>query len=507
MDRAALIAEAKRQRLLAQVKAQRDQAKAAAAPPVAATPEPEAPGLLARSRDRLAQGASDLMSTATSETYGRKGDPTQRDVMAPSARLMKALGGDVIPAVGSVIADTATTAGKAVLPQAAEDAIAGAAQTVSQSAPVQAAGNVLRKWKAASPDTYAAAGEIANVASVLAPMPKPALTTGTRANQRLAATLARKRKAETTRMLTPDDPYEQGNLIIKDNAWKTQEFVPGQRYEGVIDEVTDIPGVNPRKSHTENVNALEAHVSDINQQLGTKLADAAPIPAADVAQTLTDSVARASGELTLVADAGKYADSIYAKFNELIATKIDPTGNISPSDLLQARRELDNWLKRQATDVFSPGGTASKVATREIRQSINQLVDASAPGLGVGEDLARMNKALEARDVLRPRAVREPPTALGRYMATLEESTGLKHPVNPQSAYITAANPVVGAATGTAALVLGLRRGLGESWMKFNARMEKLLQDAINNGAPPAERAAIVAAMNQEKEKRNAPRR
>ena len=499
MDRAALIAEAKRRRLLAQVKAARDQAKPAP------TPEPDGPGLLARSRDRLALGLSDVLSTVTGNTYGRDGDPTQRDSMAPSAVVMKAAGGDVIPAVGSVIADAAMTAGKAVLPESAENAIASAAQTVAQSAPVQAVGKGLQRWKAADPNSYAAAGELANVAGVLAPVPKPALTTGAKATQRLARSLARKRKTETLAMLTPDNPLDEGSLQIADDVARSKKFVPSPRYEAVIDEVASIPGVNPRKSYTANMNALESHVTDLRKGLDDKLVGATPIPGPVVEHAVGQAVAKSAQSPMLVGDAGKAAERIYAKFDELVQAKM-ANGEITPQGLLDTRRELDAWLKSSPGDVFGPGTAASKIATREIRRSINTLVDKAAPGAGVSDDLARMNKALEARDLISSRAVDEAQTGLGRYMATLERSTGLKHPVNPQSAYITATNPVVGVATGAAALALGLRRGLGESFGKFNARMENLLQEAINRGAPAAERAAIIAAMNQEKEKRHAAR-
>ena len=478
---------------------------AAPAQPAAPAPAPEGPGFLARSRDRLALGLSDVGSTLTGQTYGRDGDPTRRDSMAPSEYVMKALGGDAIPAVGGVIADAVVTAGKAVLPESAEDAIAEGVQTVAQSAPVQAVGRGLEAWRKASPRTYAQAGDAANVLATVAPAPRPALTTGTRATQRLTNRLAQNRQRETMHMLTPDNPFDQGNLVIADDVMASKTFVPNARYQGVIDETASVPGVNPRQSFTHNVNALDDHVTQLDEALAQRLAGAPPIPAATVAQTLQDSVARAADQLTLVADAGTFADTIYARFNQILAPRM-AGGQISPQDLLDARRELDVWLRNSPTDVFSPGGAASKVATREIRQAINDLVDTSAPTAGVRADLTRMNRALEARDALRPHAVSEGENRFSRYLATLERSTGLKHPVNPQSAYITLKNPSIGVVAGAAALAMGLRRGFGESFGAFNARMEMLLQEAINRGAPAAERAAIIAAMNQEKEKRNATR-
>lgn len=497
MTREEMIAEVKRRRLIEQVRAQRaGETKTA---PAAA----EGPGFLQRAKDTLSLGLSDALSTASGQTFGRDGDPTSPDVMGANEQGMK-LAGDALATVGRVAGDAAVTAGKAVLPEPVQQVIGDTAQAVAQSTPVQAAGKGLDKWREASPRTYAQAGDAANIAAAVAPVPIPNLQTGARATQRLARTLAGNRARETLRMLTPDHPLEEGSLEIANNLLRTQEFIPNARYQGVINEVADIPAVNPRASVTDNVNAIENHVTGLRQALDQRLTGAQPIPAPVVDHAVQQAVARAQQSHTLVGDAGTAAERIYTHFADLVQSRV-VNGEITPQALLDARRELDTWLRNSPSDVFSPGGAAVKVATREIRQSVNRLVDASAPGAGVAGDLRRMNQALEARDVLAPRAENEARTGLGRYMRTLEQSTGLKHPVNPQSAYITATNPVVGVATGGAALALGLRRGLGESWARFDARMENLLADAINNGASPAQKAAILAAMNTEKEKRNAP--
>jgi len=98
----------------------------APAPP---PPPEEEQGFIDRSLDRLQLGLSDTMSTLMGDTYGRSGDPTERDdlpVVNPfgSNRLMKALGGDIIPAVGDVAGDALISGGKAVLPESAEQKIA-----------------------------------------------------------------------------------------------------------------------------------------------------------------------------------------------------------------------------------------------------------------------------------------------------------------------------------------------------------------------------------------------
>jgi hypothetical protein len=474
---------------------------AAAAPAPVAPPAQEPPGLIRRVADAAVTGVSDAMSTMTGDTYGRNGNPTQRDNLDPRGRLVKAAGGDLIPAVGTMVGDTAMAAGKAVLPEAAENAIASGVRALGSTAPVQAAGRRLAQWRAKSPESYAAAGEAANIAMALLPTKKlPTPNLGPQAASKLAKTMAERRAKETLNMLTPDHPYDQGNLVIDDTAMERKLFVPNKRYQGVIDEVNSVPGVNPRKSYTANKNALEKHVNELDADLSEKLKNAEGIPAPVIDHALKQSVARAHDNLTLVADAGKFADNIYAKFNELVQADM-VNGEIAPQSLLGVRRNLDRWLDNSPTDVFGPGGTAAKVATREIRQSINNLVDGAAPQAGVKTTLGRMNKALEARDLMRPRAEGEGTNRLSRYMETLERTTGLKHPVNPQSAYITATNKVVGIGTGAAALGLGLKRGLGESLMKYNVRLSNMLDKAPSQEA----KALIIDAMNREKEKRNAP--
>lgn len=475
---------------------------------IAQTAAESAPGqFLKRSLQTLTTGASDALSTVAGDTYGRNGDPTQQDTLDIPQKVLKVAGGDILPAVSQVTGDAVIEAGKAVLPKVAEDAIASgvgtAANAVMQTTPAKAVASGLSQWRQKSPETYATAGELANIALTMAPVVKAA-PTGAVSRKVLNNVMSRNRKKELIDMLTPLD-VNANDLSIAGDTAASKVFTPNAHLQGVVDEVNTVPGVDPRKSYTQNRNAITKKVDDLRTGIDAKLDGVEPIPLSDVRSEVQAAIARANAAPTMTGDAGQVAERIYTKLDEILAGKA-PDGNITPKDLLDSRRELDSWIKSYPGDPFGPTMTATKTATREIRNTLNDVVDRVAPSAGVKNDLASMHKLLLATEDLAPKAVSEGNTKFTRYMQALENASGFKHPVNPQSAYITGRNPVIGMAVGAGALAHSLKRGLGESVLKFNARMDELLAKAVREGAPPAQRMLIIDAMNKDKEQRNATR-
>ena len=172
-----------------------------------AIPTPEGKGLFGRSLDTLQLGVSDAMSTLAGDSYGRSGDPSERDDINYLSKAIKMVGGDMLPAVGEVGGDAMITAGKAVLPEAAEDFIADKTsqgiEYVAESDVGQAVGVGLEKWKAASPETYALAGELGNIGLAVAPVPKIKPKFGAKSTSKLKKALQDRKTIETERLLEP----------------------------------------------------------------------------------------------------------------------------------------------------------------------------------------------------------------------------------------------------------------------------------------------------------------
>jgi hypothetical protein len=461
----------------------------------------EAQGFLGRSADTIVQGVSDAFSTAAGDSYGRSGEALERDDLNPLSKAIKMFGGDILPSVGEVGGDAIITGGKAVLPEVAEDAIASGIQYVAESEPAQMAGRGLEKAKEfIGPEKSALAGELLNIGAAFLPVPKITPKFAARNTRVLEKTLAKQKRNDIKSRFEPANPYDQGTLEIMDDTLKTKQFIPNERYSGVLDEVEKTPGVKSTNSHTENRRALENEVSKVRKSLDEKLGDANPVSGQDLDDELLEAMVRAEDEFVLQGDAGKSAQKLYEEFNKMYTSNLDDAGNISARDLLTVRRELDNKIRDAvAGDPFSPGNTASKVATRELRQSINKLVDNAAPDADVAADLARMNKMLEARDVILPSTRSEGATGLGRSIERLEERTGLRHPVSPLALQSNLSNPATVGLTGAAsALAMGGGRAIGNTLKKGSVAGDRMIAEMIRQGIPAAERAAIIASMNDE---------
>lgn len=473
------------------------------APVDQAVPTPtqdEPPGLLSRSLTSLRGGLSDAMSTMAGESYGRSGDPTEQDFQGtgylPEARrLLKATGGDVLGAVGDIGGDVIST-GVQQLPQGAQDVIGRGVQAVTESGPVQALGRGLEAWREKSPESYKTAGELLNVVGALTPVKSFKPDFGKAAGRKLKKAIADKRKLETQRLIMPDK-YEGADLVVDPGVLGIKKAVPREHLQAQIDEVADIPAVNPRGNYTENVTAIEGKVNDIREKLDARIASAPDMDINDVEKAIEVSIDRAAMSPLLVGDAGTSAHRIYDKFQKIITDKTTG-GKISPQDVLDSRIELDRWLREQGGDVFGPGQSAGKVATKEIRNTINSLVEKAAPDVGVADDLKQMSTLLSARDTILPRSISEARTGPGRYMEGLERRTGLSHPRTPYAATRNIADVPAMALTGTMALGLGAADAAAGAFGRNSAAAQKALANALRNSTSAAQKAAILAAINEE---------
>lgn len=318
---------------------------AAPAQPTAPAPAPEGPGFLARSRDRLALGLSDVGSTLTGQTYGRDGDPTRRDSMAPSEYVMKALGGDAIPAVGGVIADAVVTAGKAVLPESAEDAIAEGVQTVAQSAPVQAVGRGLEAWRKASPRTYAQAGEIANVVTTTIPVPKPAR----RAPQ---FTTPKRRVAES--LIQPDGSFKPIHLADQE-GWRGALYrdtfgrIPFARRELLRQEAPFLEAANREVAQLTDDAALRADAIKSTYTTNTRAARDAHDAALDTIKADTASAlpqVKRAAEQRAAANTAAWRGQKPAQ--ALPAHAQGVLDGVDPTDIEAAGAAVQDWWLKNA---------------------------------------------------------------------------------------------------------------------------------------------------------------
>lgn len=91
--------------------------------------------------------------------------------------------------------------------------------------------------------------------------------------------------------------------------------------------------------------------------------------------------------------------------------------------LLKVRQDFDKIAKQYKSDVFdSTSENAYSIATREIRNSINDLIDVRAPNQAVKERLRDASSLLDAADNIADKVSSQRDTGIKRGVAALEEA-------------------------------------------------------------------------------------
>ena len=193
-------------------------------------------------------------------------------------------------------------------------------------------------------------------------------------------------------------------------------------------------GVAPSRSLTGNINAIDERINKIGTRLDQRLRDSKVFLDTDSVleelQGAVDNLLETSP--TLVGDAGKVAQRIFNEAERLIRNT-----DGSAASLLNVRRELDKWIKKQGKDSWDGNENAYSIAQKSVRDVLNKLVADAAPDVDTLESLRRQHLLLLAKDRLLPKAAEELDTKLGRFMNNILRSTGTSLPRTPLARYAT----------------------------------------------------------------------
>lgn len=475
-------------------------------------------GFLARSGDTLSKGFSDA------------GDSLSKSVAIPDALpdgsvvpstgiqsgLRKALGLDIIPAVGGVVGDTVMTGAKEILPDSWQKNIAGAAEYVMDSAPVEAVGDALgdvaevsglNAFEQEMPEAYAAAEDFANIATAVTPFKRPNLLPDVNMGKKSRAGLtqynAQQRRKGISDNLEPDDIINARGAVTEEGLLNTSRYNPTKVEQRMYAEVDIVPDVDPTRSSTHNMNALESKVETLRRGLDDSLDGAPAVKITDVAADIEKALADIELNPTLVGDAGKVAERVYTQFGKIVDGYADKTGGISPKDLLQARRDLDAWLRDNSSNIFDAGTSARKVAVTSLRRNINQRVNDSVPSAQVTKSLRKQSDLLTARDIYSDKAVKEGRSGLSRAVDKVERETGLGAPRTPLAAQANIGSLTAMGLTGLGTAASLGRRGLNNATRAAATKTLEGIETVINSGGKitakmQADRLAAIAVLNRE---------
>jgi hypothetical protein len=120
----------------------------------------------------------------------------------------------------------------------------------------------------------------------------------------------------------------------------------------------------------------------------------------------------------LVGDAGKVATKI---FNRAVRLLSETDG--SPAAVMDVRRQLDDWAKKQGKSSFDGNENAYTVAQRSVRDFLNDAVSEAVPETAVLDKLRRQHLLLRAKDRVLPKAAIEADTKLGRSLQNILKAT------------------------------------------------------------------------------------
>lgn len=178
-------------------------------------------------------------------------------------------------------------------------------------------------------------------------------------------------------------------------------------------EIKKITGVNNKKTIQGNLNAVIEANKNIAIELNETLKNSKIIiPKTEVISNIEDAIERLIRENpVVVGNAETTARRVAQKAKELVESKPG-----TPKGILDARKELDAWIKSQKGDkAFDPiMENALSVAVRSVRQSLNNTVSNSIPSARVKASLKRQNILFEAIDNIAPKAAKETNNAIFR---------------------------------------------------------------------------------------------
>jgi len=474
------------------------------ASPVALAPQKRPEGGLAGAYNTVVQGTSDAMSSLAGDSFGRfSDDPTQRDDLSPALRTSQALGGNLLPAVGSAIG---TAVSESVSP-AIKHGLSATLQKMSEnkaSHPIYGNSDVigeLGRLNDAIPEDYSQAiMEGANIGSIGLPQAKR-MTFGDNALAKNAQRLKDQSRRDTIKLLEPDTISARD--IEVSPITKRYDYVPQDWEKRMYDEVESVDGFNARGNNVKNVQALDGRVDDIRQELDLNLADGNPISLEDVDEAIESQIRLLADEPLLVGEAENSAKKIYNMFLKELRDVADiDNGTVSPLEVLDARRRLDARLRASSKGIFDPQAvSANTIATRNLRSSINNIVANNAPeGVDVLRALERQSDLLTAADKIDNIVAGESRTGLGRAIDEVELKTGGRPATTPGGAVYNITSPgavALGTVAGGAALG---GRALANAVRATRAGGAKGMQDIMNLLSTPTKKGSVLALLNNEED-------
>lgn len=231
----------------------------------------------------------------------------------------------------------------------------------------------------------------------------------------------------------------------------------------MLDVLFNIPEVSKKNTLVGNYNAIGKDIAKKGNILEEQLTKASfvKINVKELKQDLNNSVEYLKQNNPLISGVpSTVAEKIFNQTSRII-TKVNGT----PLSILRARKELDAWLKNQPRDTFGDNANAYTVATKEIRNVLNNAIENSlakttldGKPIGVNvkfrEALREQSLLYKVNDRLGEKAADEFDTALGRLGANIGK-LAIRIPTTPLGIFATISYGASAVALGPVAATLG----------------------------------------------------
>lgn len=197
-----------------------------------------------------------------------------------------------------------------------------------------------------------------------------------------------------------------------ENKFGTKVYDPTPEEKEIAGVVSDIPEVKSSNTINANFNAVQSALGAEANNLKTDLIrNDVVFPRKEFNAQLNQVVQNLTDNPLLTGDAAATAQKIVDQMKKFVLNN-----KASASGLLQARKDLDKWIKTQKGGAaFDPvKENAISTALREVRQTTNGFIAQKVPSVGVADSLRKQNLMYKAMDNMAPKAAAEAKTSIGR---------------------------------------------------------------------------------------------
>lgn len=197
---------------------------------------------------------------------------------------------------------------------------------------------------------------------------------------------------------------EQVGRTTEQGILRSKVVAPSAREAQIAKAVDGVPGVSPRNTLVGNSNAINSELASEATRLRAML-DASParISNSEVRKSLDLAAQRLTQSPTIVGDAAKTGQRFIAQAQRIVADNPQTS-----SGLLKARQQFDKFVASQKPKAFDPAiDNATTMAVREVRQTLNNLIDIKNPTQGVRDSLSRQMNFYRALENIAPKAANE----------------------------------------------------------------------------------------------------